>query len=93
MSKEAEKYIIDNHPDPDSLLTGEIKRDSFMIKNITSLMQCYADQEVNKSNELLEKFTIGFEWNIENKPETIDKSDYEFYDEVKEYLESIKPKQ
>jgi len=77
MSKEAKLFIKERAKD---------------FNYLSELMQSYADQEVNKANDLLENFKIGFEWDIENKPETIDKSDYEFYDQVKEYLESIKPK-
>ena len=48
--------------------------------------EAYHKSENEKEIALLKKFTIGFKWNMENKPETLDKADYEFYDEVKSLL-------
>lgn len=41
---------------------------------------------MNRAEELLDKFMTGFEWNMENKSESLDRADYEFYDEVKQYF-------
>jgi hypothetical protein len=39
------------------------------------------------AEDLLIKFMTGFEWDMENNPEKLDRADYEFYDEVKRYFE------
>ena len=47
---------------------------------------------MSEAEQLLDKLMTGFEWNMENKPECMDISDYEFYDEVKSYFEQLKTK-
>lgn len=45
---------------------------------------------MTRAEELLDKYMTGFEWDRENNPEKLDRADYEFYDEVKNYFNEIK---
>ena len=58
-----EEFILNHHPDPDSLFTGVGERDDFLMKNITALMQGYAEMmesEDTKRLDFMQKQTKGY---------------------------------
>lgn len=69
--------------------------------NQTGLARCVIDAQhkrimknktidMTRAEELLDKYLTDFEWEMEIDPERLDKADYEFYYEVKEYFDKLK---
>ena len=48
-------------------------------------------QTIERLRDQLETIKIGMEWNMENKPEVMDKADYEQYDNICELLNTTEP--
>lgn len=67
------KFFLENERAKDTL---------FMI----DVLQGEADEK-KKALDLLEEIKNGFEWKLENSPETMDKSDIEKLEEINQLLE------